>query len=255
MVPHTDDGRVLFAIPWHDVVVVGTTDTPVEEAVLEPCPLPDEVEFLLSHAARYLTRDPGRDDVLSVFAGIRPLVGSGDGADTASLSRDHTLHISSSGLVTITGGKWTTYRKMAEDTVDHGIILGDLEPRECITRELNLHGFHSHPQRFGELSAYGSDGPEVKALLDSEPRYSERLHPHLRARAGEVIWAVRKEMARTVDDVLARRTRSLILDARAAMEAAPAVAALMAEELGRDEGWAQDQADAFRELAAGYLLD
>jgi len=255
MVPHTDDGRVLFAIPWHDVVVVGTTDTPVDEISLEPAPMDEEVAFLLTHAARYLTRDPSPGDVLSVFAGLRPLVGGGDDEDTASLSRDHTLQVSGSGLVTITGGKWTTFRKMAEDTVDHGIVLGGLEPRECVTKELNVHGFHTHPEVFGELAAYGSDAPAVRALLDSDPKLAEVVHPRLHLRAGEVLWAVREEMARTVDDVLARRSRSLLLDARAASEAAPAVAHLMAGELGRDSGWAEDQASEFREMASSYILE
>ena len=254
MVPHTDDGRVLFAIPWHEVVVVGTTDTPVDQIELEPRPMREEVDFLLSHAARYLTRDPGPADVLSCFAGLRPLVATGDVNDTASVSRDHTLQVSRSGLVTITGGKWTTYRKMAEDTVDHGIVLGDLEPRECVTRELSLHGSHTHPERFGELAAYGSDAPAVEALLRSRDDWGEKLHPRLRARGGEVVWAARQEMARTVDDVLARRTRSLVLDARAAMEAAPRVAEILAEALGRDRSWTQDQSQSFQETAAGYLL-
>jgi glycerol-3-phosphate dehydrogenase len=254
MVPHTDDGRVLFAIPWHGVVVVGTTDTPVEDPLLEPVPLEEEVEFLLTHAARYLTKDPTRADVLSCFAGLRPLVGGGDDGETASLSRDHTLQISSSGLLTLTGGKWTTYRKMAEDAIDHGIILGGMEPRECVTRELNIHGFHTHPERFGELADYGSDAPAVEELMRSDPALAEPLHPRLRPRTGEVVWAVREEMARTVDDVLSRRTRSLVLDARAAVEAAPRVAELMASELGRDEEWVEGQVEGFTEMAKGYLL-
>ena len=254
MVPHTDDGRVLFAIPWHTVVVVGTTDTPVTDPSLEPLPLAEEVDFLLTHAARYLTKDPTPGDVLSCFAGLRPLVGGGDDDDTASISRDHTLHVSSSGLVTLTGGKWTTYRKMAEDTVDHGIVLGGLESEECVTRELNIHGFHTHPERFGELEAYGSDAPAVEALIRSDPAWSEPLHPRLRPRMGEVLWAVREEMARTVDDVLSRRTRSLILDARAAMDAAPKVAELMAQELDRDGDWVESQVEEFRAMATGYLL-
>ncbi len=254
MVPHTDDGRVLFAIPWHGVVVVGTTDTPVQETPLEPRPLDEEVAFLLGHAARYLTEDPTPADVLSCFAGLRPLVAAGEGDDTASLSRDHTLHVSSSGLVTITGGKWTTYRKMAEDAVDHAVVLGGLEPRECVTKGLSLHGFHTYAERFGTLAAYGSDAPAVETLLRSDPAMGKLLHPRLPTRAGEVVWAVREEMARTVDDVLARRTRSLILDARAAAEAAPGVAELMAGELGKDPAWAATQASAFQELAAGYVL-
>ena len=255
MVPHTDDGRVLFAIPWHDVVVVGTTDTPVENPELEPVPLEEEVEFLLTHAARYLAKDPTRTDVLSCFAGLRPLVGGEGDGNTASLSRDHTLHVSNSGLVTLTGGKWTTYRKMAEDAVDHGIILGGLESRECVTRDLNIHGYHTHPERFGALSAYGSDAPAVDRLIRSRPDMAEPLHPRLRPLSGEVIWAVREEMARTVDDVLSRRTRSLVLDARAAIEAAPRVAELMAGELERDGEWVSSQLSAFTELAKNYVLD
>jgi glycerol-3-phosphate dehydrogenase len=255
MVPHTDDGRVLFAIPWHNVVVVGTTDTPVDEASLEPVPMEEEVEFLLSHAARYLTKDPSRSDVLSCFAGLRPLVGGGEDGDTSSLSRDHTLQVSGSGLLTLTGGKWTTYRKMAEDAVDHGIVLGGLEQEECVTKELNIHGFHTHPERFGELADYGSDAPAVEALIRSDPALSERIHPRLRPYAGEVVWGVREEMARTVDDVLARRTRSLILDARAAMEAAPRVAELMAKELERDGSWVEAQLRDFREMAQAYILE
>jgi glycerol-3-phosphate dehydrogenase len=255
MVPHTDDGRVLFAIPWHDVVVVGTTDTPVEEASLEPVPQEEEVEFLLSHAARYLTKDPTPVDVLSCFAGLRPLVGGGNDEDTASLSRDHTLQVSGSGLLTITGGKWTTYRKMAEDTVEHGIVLGNLDPRDCVTKELNIHGFHTHPERFGALAAYGSDAPEVETLIRFDPTWSEPLHPRLRPRKGEVVWAVRREMARTVDDVLSRRTRSLVLDARAAMDAAPEVASIMAAELGQDEEWIDCQVEGFTEMAKSYVLE
>ncbi len=254
MVPHTDDGRVLFAIPWHGVVVVGTTDTPVQNVELEPLPLEEEVEFLLTHAARYLTKDPARSDVLSCFAGLRPLVGGGEEGDTSSLSRDHTLQISHSGLLTITGGKWTTYRRMAEDTVDHGIVLGGMESRDCVTKDLNIHGFHTHPERFGALAPYGSDAPALEELIRSDPRLGRPVHPRLRPLLGEVLWAVRQEMARTVDDVLSRRTRSLVLDARAAMEAAPAVANLMAVELEREAGWAEDQVETFTKLAEAYVL-
>jgi glycerol-3-phosphate dehydrogenase len=144
---------------------------------------------------------------------------------------------------------------MAEDAVDHGIVLGGLEPRECITKELNIHGFHTHPERFGELSAYGSDAPAVEALIRSDPDLAEPLHPRLRPKVGEVVWAVREEMARTVDDVLARRTRSLVLDARAAVETAPKVAAIMAKELHRDRPWEKTQVESFTELARAYFLE
>jgi glycerol-3-phosphate dehydrogenase len=254
MVPKTDDGRVLFAIPWLGRVLVGTTDTPVAEPSLEPRPLDAEVEFLLEHAARYLTKDPRPEDVRSVFAGLRPLVGSGSVADTSALSRDFALHIDRAGLVTITGGKWTTYRKMAEDTVDHAVLLAGLEERPCVTRGLPIHGHHLSAEQFGDLASYGADAPAVLDLIRSDPRYAERLHPDHPIRAGQVVWAVRHEMARTVEDFLARRTRILLLDARASMEMAPAVARLMAEELGRDAAWQQAQVDAYCALARAYLL-
>lgn len=254
MVPKTDDGRVLFAIPWLDRVLVGTTDTPIETAALDPLPLPAEIDFLLEHAGRYLERDPERGDVLSIFAGLRPLVGvADDEARTASLSRDHTLLISESGLVTITGGKWTTYRKMAEDTVDQAATLAGLDDRPCVTANLHLHGYHRHAERFGELQHYGADAPEIRALLGQDPRYDRIIHHAFAIRAGEVVWAARNEMARTVEDFLARRTRALLLDARAAIEAGPAVAALLAEELDRDPAWIDAQIAAFTRIAEAHL--
>lgn len=256
MVPHTDDGRVLFAIPWNGRVLLGTTDTPVPEATLEPRALPAEVDFLLRHAARYLTRDPAPEDVLSVFAGLRPLVSptEAEHGGTATISRDHSIMVSKSGMLTIAGGKWTTYRKMAQDVVDLAVTLAALEPRPCTTKRLPIHGHHPRSERFGELAVYGADAPAVEALVRSDPALAEPLHPRLPVRRGEVVWAAREEMARTVDDVLARRVRGLLFDARAAMEAAPVVAELMARELGREDGWATAQVEAFRELAAGYLL-
>jgi len=253
MVPHTDDGRVLFAIPWHDRVLIGTTDTPVESADLEPVPLPEEVDFLLGHAVRYLTKDPSRRDVLSVFAGLRPLVDHGE-TDTAAVSREHSILVSSSGLVSVAGGKWTTYRRMAEDAVDHAATLAGLDPRECVTRELDIHGIHRHADQFGDLAVYGSDALAIQEIATSQPGLDAPLHPRLSTIAAEVVWAVRNEMARTVDDFLARRTRGLILDARAAIEAAPDVARIMARELGRDDQWVKEQVIGFRSLAGHYIL-
>jgi glycerol-3-phosphate dehydrogenase len=253
MVPHTDDGRVLFAIPWHDRVLIGTTDTPVEVPSLEPVPLPEEVDFILEHAVRYLTKDPSRRDVLSVFAGLRPLVDHGE-SDTAAVSREHTILVSSSGLVSVAGGKWTTYRRMAEDAVDHSATLAGLEPRECITRELDIHGIHRHADQFGDLAIYGSDALAIQEIAAAKPGLEARIHPRLTTIAAEVVWAVHSEMARTVDDFLARRTRALLLDARAAIEAADTVARIMAQELEHDAAWAQNQAEAFRSLADRYIL-
>lgn len=254
MVPHTDDGRVLFAIPWRDRVIVGTTDTPVTEISMEPRPLPEEVTFLLSHTARYLTKDPSPQDVLSVFAGLRPLIGRADQESTAALSRDHTLIISRSGLVTIAGGKWTTYRKMAEDTIDQAEILARLDAQPCITKTLQIHGYHRHPEQFGELATYGSDAPAIQDLLQEKPIYRQQLHPKLPIRYGELIWAIRHEMARTVEDFLSRRTRALLLDARASREIAPAVAEIMAQQLSRNQDWIQSQIVQFQRLADNYIL-
>lgn len=255
MVPHTADGRVLFATPWHDKVIVGTTDTMVEDALLEPRALDHEIEFLLSHAAKYLEKDPVASDVRSIFAGLRPLVSQDESGDTSAISRDHTIYISRSGLVTITGGKWTTYRKMAEDTIDQAATVAYLDDRPCVTHDLHIHGYHNHADKFGNLAVYGADAAGIYDLLNEKPELDEPIHPRLRNIAAEAVWAVRHEMARTLEDFLARRTRALLLDARASMEAAPKVAELMAAELGRDEDWIQKQVDDYCSLARGYLLD
>jgi glycerol-3-phosphate dehydrogenase len=254
MVPRTADGRVLFAIPWHNHVIVGTTDTPIDDTVMEPIPLPQEIDFLLAHAARYLIKDPTPDDVLSAFAGLRPLVSSGGEEKTSVISREHTVQVSQGGLVTIIGGKWTTYRKMAEDTLRRAVPVAQLEERPSITKELHIHGFHKNPGGFGAFAIYGSDAPALQDLIREDKAYGKPLHPRMTTVTGEVIWAVRHEMARTVEDFLSRRTRALMLDARASMEMAPKVAELMARELGRNETWKDQQTSAYRKLAQGYLL-
>ncbi len=253
MVPHTADGRVLFAIPWHDRVVVGTTDTMIDEASLEPTPLPEEVDFILEHAARYLTKDPQRSDILSAYAGVRPLVSLDGDQGTASISRDHTISISRSGLVTVAGGKWTTYRRMAEDTVDQAVILAELPEKESVSRHLHIHGYHAEPSKLGDLSVYGTDAEAIRGLVAENPRLGETLHPEMPVLRAEVVWAARSEMARTVEDVLARRTRSLLLDAKASVAMAPEVAELLARELGRDLSWRTRQVEEYAALAQRYL--
>jgi glycerol-3-phosphate dehydrogenase len=257
MVPHTTDGRVMFAIPWHGHTVVGTTDTPMAQACLEPVALEQEVEFILQTASLYLARKPQRGDVLSVFAGIRPLVRSGGSGNTAALSRDHTIRIENSGMITICGGKWTTYRHMAEDCVNQAATLARLAEKPCVTSHLNIHGFHpvpAPPHEFGQLWVYGSDAPMVRDLERSDPAWGVPLDAALPYTGAQVVWAVRHELALSVEDVLARRTRALFLNARAALRMAPRVADLMARELGRNAEWQSSQLAAFGEVAKGYLL-
>ena len=252
MVPRTTDGRVLFAIPWHHCVVVGTTDTPVDEVSLEPRPTREEVEFILENARQYLEKPPEISDVLSVFSGIRPLVKASGADNTAQLSRDHTILVSQSGLITIAGGKWTTYRHMAEDVIDRAETLGGLEARDCVTKRLNIRGYHEHAEQFGDLAHYGSDALEVKKLIEAEP---ELIHQHLKLHRGEVRWMARNEMARTVDDVLSRRSRSLLFHAKASRESARVVAEILKEELGKDEAWVERQCRDFDEMSRSYLAE
>jgi glycerol-3-phosphate dehydrogenase len=254
MVPHTDDGRVLFAIPWHNKVLVGTTDTPLDTCEVEPKPLPEEIEFLLVHAARYLTKDPTEADVLSMFAGVRPLVTNPEAENTAAISREHVVSISKSGLVTIAGGKWTTYRKMAEDTVEQALLVGGLDPRPCVTADLQVHGYHLHTENFGALAFYGADAVEIQNLVKHNPELGERLHPDLDIIRAEVVWAVQEEMAMDVSDFLSRRTRAILLDARASIEMAPEVAAIMAKELKKSRSWKKDQVRLYTELASNYII-
>ena len=259
MVPHTDDGRVLFVIPWHDRIVVGTTDTPMKKAEIEPRALPDEIEFILRNAGRYLERDPTRADVRSVYAGMRPLVHeSGVDSPSKSLSRSHKVVVSASGMVSIMGGKWTTYRRMAEDTMARVIDVGQLDRRPCGTESLKVHGWiaRGDPAMPSDdwLRVYGSDAPAVLAVCAERPEWRESIHPRLPYPMGVVAYAARHEMARSVDDVLARRTRSLLLDAKAASESADSVATNLASELGRDAQWASKDAATFKAIATGYQL-
>ena len=244
MVPRTADGRVLFAVPWHNRTLIGTTDTPVPEISLEPRALDAEIDFILKTAARYLDPAPTRADILSVFAGLRPLVGAKAVADTKALSREHVIIVSERGLVTLAGGKWTTYRRMGQDVIDRAAALAGLPAAASRTEDLRLHGWAPQPD------AYGSDRTAVQALPGAEVL----LHPALPYTEAEVRWAARHEQARTVEDVLARRTRALLLDAAAAVAMAPRVADILADELGRDVAWKALQIKAFADLAQVYRV-
>lgn len=257
MIPETDDGRVLFAIPWHGKLLFGTTDLPVERIDLEPRPLAQEVEYLLDYAGRYLTRAPTKADVLSTFAGLRPLFRqkSADGK-TASLSREHEIRVSKGGMISIIGGKWTTYRLMGENLIHRAEEVGGLRRKASRTASLLLHNARevSPYSEENPLAIYGSDEQLLRNLIAAEPALGEKLHPRLPYLSVQVIWGVRYEFARTVEDILARRTRGLFLDARASLEAAPTVARLMKLESHRTDDWESDQIRQFVSLAEGYLL-
>ncbi|WP_432714050.1 FAD-dependent oxidoreductase [Pedobacter sp.] len=243
MIPKTKDGRVLFAVPWYGKLLVGTTDTPLNEHSLEPVPLATEIDFILNTAGQYLRKKPVKSDILSAFAGLRPLAAPGKSTHhTKEISRSHKLIVSDSGLITITGGKWTTYRKMAQDTIDRAIDLGKLAMVKCITDQVKI---------------FGADGAEVLKLrnfIKTDPDFGEQLHPAASMTKGEVIYMIRHEMARTVEDVLARRNRTLFLNAAVAGELAPAVASILAKELNHDEEWLAEQLAEFNRLVQQYLL-
>lgn len=255
MVPHTDDGRVLFAVPWHGKALVGTTDTPIDKPTLEPIALDDEIDFVLRHAKQYLTKDPTRADVKSVFAGLRPLVKPMSEKSTAEISRSHHLHVSESGLVTIAGGKWTTYRKMAEDTINQAAIVAGLENELCKTEELRIHGWLKNVNHDNHLHVYGSDIVGINKLLIENPAWNEKLHPNLPYLKVEVIWAIRNELAITIEDILSRRTRALLLDAKASIEMATEVGHLLASEFGYDDAWVAHEVKEFEALAKNYILE
>ena len=269
MIPRTDDGRVLFAVPWHNKIIVGTTDTPVsftdpgvvetrhalplqETRMIEPIALQEEIEFVMQHIHRYLKKDPSYNDIRSVFAGLRPLVKSNTKI-TSAISRDHHISVSDSELISITGGKWTTYRKMAEDVMEIAIHKAGMGDKECVTRNLHIHGFKENNNYAAPLYYYGADEVFIHELIKKDGSLAELIHPSLPYIKAEIIWAVNNEMCMTVEDALARRTRALLLDAKAAIESASLVANLMAKEMGKDESWIKTQIDNFTSMAKNYL--
>ncbi len=239
MIPKTSDGRVLFAVPWNGKTLVGTTDTPIEKAELEPQPLAEEIEYILATCQNYLVKTPQRKDILSVFAGIRPLVKSTGTKNTAKLSRDHTVEIDDANLLTLTGGKWTTYRNMAEDAIDRAIDVCGLPKKECRTKDLKIK--NSAPET-------------IAGIITENPVFGELIHKDFAYQKAEIINAIRFEMARTVEDILARRTRMLFLDAKAAIEISREVAEVMAVEMSKDKQWIVEQTKDFDNVARKYVL-
>ncbi|WOD45314.1 glycerol-3-phosphate dehydrogenase/oxidase [Hwangdonia lutea] len=255
MIPKTDDGRVLFLVPWHNRVVVGTTDTLLDSHSLEPKALDKEIDFILETANRYLTKKITKKDVLSIFAGLRPLAAPKDKSEkTKEISRSHKIIVSDSELITITGGKWTTYRRMAQDVLNKAITLGKLPNAQCRTKDLLIHGARGMVDKSQHLYIYGSDQKEIKKLIAEFPELGEKLHQRLEFTKAEVVWAIRNEMARTIEDVLARRVRVLFFDAEAAIEIAPMVAAILTKELNKTDDWRQQQISGFLKIASHYVI-
>ena len=253
MIPKTSDGRVLFALPWHKQVVIGTTDTALNLISEEPIALEEEIEFILSNFNQYNELKISRSDILSVFAGLRPLVKTSNTGSTALASRDHTIIVSKSNLITITGGKWTTYRKMAKDAVDNAAFVAKLPLMKCSTRHLRLHGYAENIH-YGEiLSVYGTDVLQINELINIESHLGDPIHPNFPYLKAEIVWAVRNEMAINVEDFLARRTRMLFLNALAAIDSVGVVAEIMASEMQRDLKWQHEQIADFTEMAQSYL--
>jgi len=258
MIPKTSDGRVLFIIPWHDKVLVGTTDTPIRKKTLDPIATKAEIDFILKNVKNYLNKAPKKKNILSVFAGLRPLAApKEDDTKTKEVSRSHKIIVSKSGLISIVGGKWTTYRKMAEDVVDKSIQVHKYGMVKSKTKNLPIHGnlLKTSNSKDDYLSVYGSDSKAIKKLEKSNILYSQKIHVNFNFTVAQIIWAIREEMARSVEDVLARRTRLLFLDAKSAIEASPFVAKIMADELKKDKTWIQEQETMLKKVAESYLID
>jgi len=254
MIPETSDGRVLFIVPWHNKLLMGTTDTPVKNISLEPVALETEIQFVLQTANKYLTVTPTRKDVLSVFAGLRPLAAAQDGAgDTKEISRSHKILVSPSALFSIIGGKWTTYRKMGEDMMDK--VEKELKWEHVLstTASLHIHGYTIESDQADPLYYYGNDETFIKRIIDETG--NDWISEKLQINKAQAIWAIQHEMARTVEDFLSRRTRALLLDARESIRAAPLVARVMAKEMNKDESWVNDQIEFFKSVAKNYVLE
>ena len=253
MIPKTSDGRVLFAIPWYNEVVIGTTDTPLDTISLEPVALEKEINFILQTAELYLIKPPRREDILCIFAGLRPLAANPDNpASTKEVSRRHKITISPSGLLTIIGGKWTTYRRMAEETIDKAIKAGFLDRRKCVTSKLKLTTL-SVINSSDRLHIYGDKSSEIEKMISEKPGLGIPIDPRLPYTKAEMIWICKNEMPFTIEDILARRTRALFLNARASSDIATEVAGLMAEELGYNMKWQKEQVESYNQLVKNYI--
>lgn len=255
MIPSTSDGRVLFAVPWHNRVIIGTTDIPNPTSLIEPVATDEEIDFILETAARYLAKEPTRADVKSVFAGLRPLAAPKKDGKTKEISRSHKIITSESGLVTIIGGKWTTYREMGEEVVDKLAEVGGIPKKECVTKHLKIHGYKEGVDFNDPLYFYGTDIDLINDIIKEDSSMSESISEEVQIIKAQVVLAIRNELALNVIDVLARRTRALFLDAKESIKIAPLVAEIMAKEMGKDKAWEKSQIEVFNEIAKGYILN
>ncbi len=252
LIPQTSDGRVLFAVPWKNYVVVGTTDTQIKDAKDEPKPLKEEIEFILKNAGKYMTIKPKRDDIKSVFAGLRPLAATSDKKSTKEVSRSHKIDISPAGLISVLGGKWTTYRKIAEDAIDAAISINKLKKKKCRTEKTKLFGYKKNIDWSDHMHVYGSLKKKVESLGGKEDNKS--LSSKFYISNNMIKWSIIHEMAITLEDVLARRTRCVFLDSNESKKIAPDVAKKMAEILDKDQVWIDTELKNFNKLIKNYTV-
>ena len=252
LIPQTSDGRVLFAVPWKDYVVVGTTDTQVKTASIEPKPLKDEIDFILKNASKYMTIKPNRSDIKSVFAGLRPLAATSNKKSTKEVSRSHKINIAPSGLISVLGGKWTTYRKIAEDAINAAISINRLKKKKCKTEKLKLVGYKKTVDWNDPMHVYGSQKKKVQSLggVDDNKSLSKKFH----LTNNIIEWSILHEMALTLEDVLARRTRCTFLNAKESKRIAPEVARKMAKVLEKDQNWIDEELKNFNKLIKNYIV-
>ena len=252
LIPQTSDGRVLFAVPWKNYVVVGTTDTQIKNASEEPKPLKEEIDFILKNASKYMTIKPKKDDIKSVFAGLRPLAATSDKKSTKEVSRSHKIDISPSGLISVLGGKWTTYRKISEDAIDTAISINKLKKKKCKTKKTKLFGYKKKVDFSDPMHVYGSLKKKVESLggIDDNNSLSTKFY----ITNNIIEWSIIHEMALTLEDILARRTRCIFLDSNESKLIAPNVAKKMAEVLEKDQEWIDTELKKFNKLIKNYTV-
>lgn len=253
VIPETSDGRILFVSPWHDKIIVGTTDVPIEQPSIEPVAQPAEIAFILETLNRYTAKPVTKEQVRSVFCGQRPLVCDPTEKATKKISRKHEILETANGLISIVGGKWTIYRRMGEDTINYAVQRNYLPASQSVTQNFKLFGYSTSVLE-SVLSVYGSQADAILTIQKQTANFA-KIHPDLPYLQAEVIYQVREEHAKTVEDVLARRTHAVLLDAKAARQSAKLVAQLMATELDCDEVWVERQVQAFENFITAYIIN